>query len=172
MLNLVSKIKSVIRVVRKNFYTNNVKRQCEIHGPRLRVNKRSAVTKQTILGTNVNFNGLRINGRGKVVIGDNFHSGEECLMISQNHNYDLGKAIPYDNTYILKDIIIKDNVWLGSRVIILGGVTIEEGAIIQAGSVVVSDIPYCGIAGGNPAKVFKYRDIEHYESLKRDEKFH
>lgn len=36
-----------------------------------------------------------------------------------------------------------------------GGVTIGEGAIIQAGSVVVSDIPKYAIAGGSPAKVFK-----------------
>jgi acetyltransferase-like isoleucine patch superfamily enzyme len=62
-------------------------------------------------------------------------------------------------------------VWLGSRVTILGGVTIGEGAIIQAGAVVVSDIPKYAIAGGNPAKVFKYRDIEHYERLKAENRF-
>jgi acetyltransferase-like isoleucine patch superfamily enzyme len=49
---------------------------------------------------------------------------------------------------------------------------IEEGAIIQAGSVVVNDIPYCAIAGGSPAKVFKYRNIDHYELLKSQGKFH
>jgi acetyltransferase-like isoleucine patch superfamily enzyme len=57
-------------------------------------------------------------------------------------------------------------------VIILPGVTIHEGAIIQAGSVVVKDIEKCAIAGGHPAKVFKYRDIEHYEKLKKEGKFH
>lgn len=94
------------------------------------------------------------------------------MMITQIHNYDNGKKIPYDDTYIYKDIIIEDNVWLGSRVIILGGVTIGEGSIIQAGSVVVKDIPKYAIAGGHPAKVFKYRDIEHYEKLKMGNKFH
>ena len=34
---------------------------------------------------------MKIRGGGKVVIGNNFHSGEECMMISQNHNYDHGK---------------------------------------------------------------------------------
>jgi len=53
-----------------------------------------------------------------------------------------------------------------------GNITIGEGAIIQAGSVVVSDIPKYAIAGGDPAKVFKYRDIEHYEKLKKEKKFH
>ena len=100
-----------------------------------------------------------------VVIGDNFHSGSECLIITSNHNYE-GEAIPYDDTNICKDVCIEDNVWLGSRVIILGGVTIGEGAIIQAESVVVKSIPKYAIAGGHPAKVFAERNIEHYEKLK------
>jgi chloramphenicol O-acetyltransferase type B len=37
---------------------------------------------------------------------------------------------------------------------------------------VVSDVPKYGIAGGNPAKVFKYRDKKHYEKLKKEKKFH
>ena len=53
--------------------------------------------------------------------------------------------------------------------IILG--QIGEGAIIQGGSVVHGEIPPCAIAGGNPAKVFKYRDIEHYNKLKNEKKF-
>jgi acetyltransferase-like isoleucine patch superfamily enzyme len=107
-----------------------------------------------------------------VKIGDNFHSGRNCLMISQNHNFNQGNKIPYDNTYICKDIEIEDNVWFGDRVIVLGGVKIGEGAIIQAGSVVVSSIPKYGIAGGHPAKVFSQRDIKHYEALKDQCKFH
>ena len=93
-------------------------------------------------------------------------------MITQIHNYDNGNAIPYDNTYILKDINIEDNVWIGDRVLILAGVTIGEGAIIQAGSVVVKNIPKYAIAGGHPAEVFSYRDKDHYEQLKAEGKFH
>jgi acetyltransferase-like isoleucine patch superfamily enzyme len=131
------------------------------------------VNSNTILGKNCNFNGMKIKGNGKVVIGNNFHSGQECLMITSYHKYDEGDAIPYDSKEnIDKDIIIEDNVWLGDRVIILGCVKIGEGAIIQAGSVVVKDIPKYAIAGGHPAKVFKYRNIEHYEKLKKEGKFH
>lgn len=129
------------------------------------------LSRRTVLGKNPNFNGLHVYGKGKVVFGDNFHSGIECMIITQNHNYE-GKTIPYDDTYIIKDVTIGDNVWFGSRVTILGGVTIGEGAIIQAGAVVVKDIPPCAIAGGNPATVFKYRDKEHYYSLKSQGKFH
>ena len=82
------------------------------------------------------------------------------------------EAIPYDDTVISKDVVIEDNVWLGNRVIVLPGVTIGEGAIIQAGSVVVKDIPKCAIAGGHPANVFSSRDKDHYEKLKKEGKFH
>jgi len=136
------------------------------------VNFYSRFTKNTNLGKNTNFNGLTIRGKGKVLIGDNFHSGKECLIINSYHKYDFGNAIPYDTKETIdKDVIIEDNVWIGDRVIILGGVTIGEGAIIQAGAVVIGDIPKYAIAGGNPAKVFKYRHVENYEKLKREGKF-
>ncbi|ADO76489.1 acyltransferase [Halanaerobium praevalens] len=166
------KIKSALRKLMKKYYNFRVKITARAVGDHLKVNFYSNVSKNTILGNNVNFNGMSISGGGQVRIGNNFHSGKECLMITQIHNYDHGDKIPYDDTYICKDVLIKDNVWLGSRVVILGGVTIGEGAIIQAGSVVVSDIPDYAIAGGHPAKVFKYRDKEHYDKLKHAEKFH
>jgi len=122
-------------------------------------------TKNTF---NCYFNGMIIRENGKVIIGDNFHSGKDILIINSYHKYDDADAIPYDTKEMIdKDIIIEDNVWIGDRAIILGGITIGEGAIIQAGAVVVKDIPKYAIAGGNPAKIFKYRDIEHYENLKK-----
>lgn len=133
--------------------------------------KGTVLTTTTILGHNPNFNGLEIHGRGAVTFGDNFHSGVDCLIITQNHNYK-GEALPYDSTVIVKDVVIGDNVWLGDRVIILGGAKIGEGAIIQAGSVVVKDIPPLALAGGHPAMPFAYRDKEHYEKLKAEKKFH
>lgn len=164
-------IKDVLHLICRKICTKIVKKQCGVFGKNLRVNMLSFVTPTTILGNNVNFNGMRISGKGKVVIGNNFHSGTDCMIITSYHNYDKGAKIPYDETYISKNVTIKDNVWLGSRVIVLGGVTIGEGAIIQAGSVVVKDIPAYGIAGGHPAEIFKFRDIEHYKELKNKKMF-
>ena len=141
-------------------------------GKDLFVGGKSSVNRQTFLGDHVHFNGMQIHGNGKVTIGNYFHSGVEVLIITQNHNYDNGEAIPYDKTFVDKDIIIEDFVWLGSRVMILPGTKIGEGAIIQGGSVVHGEIPPYAIAGGNPAKVFKYRDIEHFKKLKSEGKFH
>ncbi len=168
----MKKLRNIWRNIKSKYFTIKVKVLAKSVGKDIKVNGNSMVGKNTYLGNNINFNGIKIQGIGKVVIGDNFHSGEECLMITQNHNYDKGNSIPYDDTYIYKDIYIGDNVWVGSRVIILGGVSIGEGSIIQAGSVVTKSIPKYAIVGGSPAKVFKYRDIEHYESLKKQKRFH
>ena len=54
-------------------------------------------------------------------------------------------------------IVLKDDVWIGANCIILSGVTINQGAILAAGSVVSNDVPAYAIVGGNPAKVIKYR---------------
>jgi len=171
ILKLLKKLLKLNVKFKQYLYTKKVEIQCKTYGNNLKVNGKSRVTQNTIIHNNVNFNGMDIGGCGEVHIGNNFHSGIECMMITQNHNYESTK-IPYDSSYTCKDVYIEDNVWLGSRVIILGGVTIGEGAIIQAGSVVVKDIPKYAIAGGHPAKVFSSRDKEHYEKLKSEEKFH
>ena len=150
-------------------FTAILKHYCGQYGKNIKVNHFSTAGKNTKLGNNVNLNGMKI-ANGPCIIGDNFHSGRNCQIINQNHNYE-GDKLPYDEKVISKEVVIEDNVWLGNNVIILGGVHIGEGAIIQAGAVVVNDIPRCAIAGGNPARVFKYRDIEHYEKLKLEGKF-
>lgn len=170
--NVLSHLNRVIVFFQKKYYTCLVKIKVGRYTPPLFVGGKTLLTQNTHLGKNTNFNGMSVYGNGKVYIGDNFHSGQECMLITDVHDYDYGDAIPYGATYMRRQIIIKDNVWIGSRVTVLGGVTIEEGAIIQAASVVVSDIPRYGIAGGNPAKVFKYRNAEHYEKLKNQKQFH
>jgi len=149
-----------------------VRKRAKSVGSDLSVNGPTRVTKKTTLGDNVNFNGLKIRGGGKVTIGDNFHSGPECMILTRNHNYDKGDAIPYDDTYTYEEVNIGDNVWFGARVTVVPGVTINEGAIIQANSTVTDDIPKGAIAGGSPAKVFGKRDLDHYEKLKKEKKFH
>ena len=140
-------------------------------GHNLHVNGWSKVTSKTALGNAVNFNGMKIVGHGNVKIGHHFHSGKNCMILTDVHNYDNGTKIPYDEVVISKDVMIEDNVWIGYGVIILGGVTLGEGCIVQAGSVVAKSIPKYAIAGGHPAVPFKQRNIEHYEELKRQGQF-
>ena len=103
---------------------------------------------------------------GGVVIGRYFHPGRGLTIYSATHNYFKGSRIPYDNIHIPMPVTIGDFVWCGANVTILPGVTVGEGAVIGAGSVVAKDVPRCAIVGGNPARILKYRDIEHFDRLK------
>lgn len=150
-----------------------VKKTAFSTGKNLCVAGHSIVNKKTTIKDNVVFNGMQIRGAGPVEIGNYFTCGVECMILTQSHDYDHGLEIPYDAiNYIYKPVIIDDFVWFGSRVTILPGTHIGEGAIIQAGAVVHGHIPKYSIAGGNPAKVFKQRDIEHFEKLKKEKKFY
>lgn len=167
----IQSIYHTIYCIKKWWYTLRAKRVLASYGKGLEVNQKSYFTNKTIIKDHSCFNGMNIVGRGKVLIGSYFHSGTECMLITENHNYE-GNQIPYDSTYIYKDITIEDFVWIGNRVIIMGGVSIGEGAIIAAGAVVTRDVPRCAIVGGNPALIIKYRDVAHFNQLKQERKFH
>lgn len=154
-----------------NIYVWKIRKTAKSVGQNLCVAGSSKVNKNTTIGDCVRFHGLKVTGKGNVHIGSYVISAGDCLIITQNHNYE-GNAIPYDDTMIVKDVTIGDFVWIGARVLILPGTKIGEGAIIQGGAVVHGEIPPYAIVGGNPAKVFKYRDIEHFKKLKEEGKFY
>jgi virginiamycin A acetyltransferase len=54
-------------------------------------------------------------------------------------------------------ITIKDDVWIGTGATIMSGITINQGAVVAACSVVTKDVPPYSVVGGNPAKVIKKR---------------
>jgi acetyltransferase-like isoleucine patch superfamily enzyme len=58
------------------------------------------------------------------------------------------------------NILVGDDVWIGTNAIICSGVTIGQGAIVAAGAVVTKNVPPYAVVGGNPAKVIKYRFSE------------
>lgn len=161
----------MLRKIKNSIYRLKIYKKAILCGSNLYVGGKSYVNSNTYLADHVSFNGMAMTGNGKITIGRYFHSGPGCQIITTFHNYE-GTEIPYDNTVINKDVTIGDYVWFGNNVIVLGGVTIGEGAIIQAGSVVCKDIPPYAIAGGHPAMPFKYRDVEHFNKLKAEGKFH
>lgn len=167
--NTVSKLFS-----NKNLHSFNIQNSVKSYGTNLKVNYRCfGFNKNVILGNNVNLNGMRIFGTGKVEIGNYFHSGENITLMTSNHNYnghDM-KSIPYDKKRINKPIIIQDFVWFGFGVTVMPGVTIGEGSVIAAKSVVTKDVPKYAVVGGNPAKILKYRNIDLYLKLKHDNEF-
>ena len=91
--------------------------------------------------------------------GNKIEIGNNCIF-GRNVNISDSDFHPIKNDkgeYInaSRPVVIGDNVWLGHDCIILKGVTIGNGAIIAAGSVVTKDVPPCSIVAGNPAKVIK-----------------
>ncbi len=81
------------------------------------------------------------------------------MIITNTHNFE-NCDIPM-RTQGLKNIsvTIEDDVWIGSRVIILPGIKIGKGSIIGAGAVVTKDVPEYSIVGGVPAKLIRSRNF-------------
>lgn len=91
-------------------------------------------------------------------VGSNVMIGPQVIFITINHKFDrLDVPIKVQGHYVAEAITIGDDVWIGARAIILPGVIVGKGAIVAAGAVVTNEVPEYAIAGGNPAKVIKYR---------------
>lgn len=59
--------------------------------------------------------------------------------------------------YPFKKLTIGNDVWIGARVMIMGGLNIGDGAVIGAGSIVTKDVPPYAIVAGAPARIIRYR---------------
>jgi len=100
----------------------------------------------------VTSNNVSIVARERIEIGANCLIGDMVTIIDSDfHNISPTKR--HEGSGPTEAVIIHDNVWLGSRVQVLKGVTLGEGCVIAAGAIVTSDIPANVIAGGIPAKV-------------------
>jgi acetyltransferase-like isoleucine patch superfamily enzyme len=136
-----------------------------------KVNRFSIFTKETHIGKYCHFNGIKVIGGGRLIIGDYFHSGIGIQILTQNHNYYSPNKLPYDDEYIFKEVIIGKGVWIGNNVIILPGTQIGDGVVVQAGSVLHGKISEGSVVGGNPAKVIMKRDMNTYFKLKNENKY-
>ena len=96
---------------------------------------------------------------GRVTLGRDVMMGPEVILLTRNHGFartDVPMMDQPDSQE--KPIVIGDDVWIGTRAILLPGVTIGRGAIVGAGSVVTADVPPHAIVGGNPARIIRHRD--------------
>jgi acetyltransferase-like isoleucine patch superfamily enzyme len=98
-----------------------------------------------------------IYGHGGVEIGEHTLVSMHCTILSSNH------AIPAINQLIrntadeLLPTKIGRDVWLGANAVILGGVTIGDGAVVAAGAVVTKDVEAGAVVAGVPARVVRRR---------------
>lgn len=99
-----------------------------------------------IYGNNISLFNTNFVDYANIYIGDETGFSYDNLIITTEHDKKLKKNI------YAKEIVIGQNVWITSRVTILGGVRIGSNSIIGAGSVVTRDIPPGVFAAGIPAK--------------------
>ena len=111
-----------------------------------------------IIGDNTGL-GINCKVRGPLKIGNNVMMGPDVVIMTNSHNFDR-TDIPMNaqGSDKKKKVLIGNDVWIGTRVIILPGVTIGNGVIIGAGAVVTKDIPDMAIVGGCPAKIIRFRN--------------
>lgn len=91
-----------------------------------------------------------------VSIGKNTLIASNCLIINRNHLMKKDSLIK-DQGYVYSPIKIGNDVWIGSNCTILPGVTIHDGAVIAANSVVNKDVEAYSVVGGVPAKIISRR---------------
>lgn len=113
----------------------------------------------------------------KIIIGRYCSIARNCFIRTTNHFISRISTSPklYDligiepNCITKGQVVIGNDVWIAVNVTILGNVSIGDGAIIAAGSVVDKDVPSYSIVGGIPAKIIKYRFNE--EKIKKLKEF-
>jgi acetyltransferase-like isoleucine patch superfamily enzyme len=100
-----------------------------------------------------------VNYGGSIAAAESVRIGARCLigthviiMDNDFHRIEPERRLEWPES---RPIVIEDNVWIGARVIVLGGVTIGEGSCIGASSLVTEDVPPRSLAAGVPARVIR-----------------
>lgn len=92
-------------------------------------------------------------------IGDDVMLGPEVTVLSSSHEFRRSDiSMREQGETVRRPVVIGNDVWIGTRAVILPGVTIGDHAIVGAGAIVTKDVEAWSIVGGNPAKLIRFRD--------------
>lgn len=114
--------------------------------------------RNLILGDDVDLAlGVLITTGGGVSIGNRTLVGYRTQILSSNHVIPVGRGRVFGSGHEKAAVEIGCDVWIGANCVILPGVSIGEGAVVAAGSVVTKAVPAYTIVAGVPAKVIRER---------------
>ena len=94
---------------------------------------------------------------GKITIGNNVMLAPRVSIYAENHVFDHPELLIREQGVEKKEVIIEDDCWIAANSIILAGVTIGQGSVVAAGSVVTENVPAYSVVAGVPAKFIKSR---------------
>ena len=103
-------------------------------------------------GSVINQN-CRMDNRGGIQIGDHVAISADVCILTADHD----PKLP-DFAGRTRRVVIEDYVFIGTRALILPGVTLHRGAIVAAGAIVTKDVPSMAIVAGNPARQIGVRN--------------
>ena len=110
------------------------------------------------IGDNVSIHPMSyIDATGGLTIGNDVSIAHGTTIMTTSHKYE-EKDVPIkDQDYIVENVEIANNVWIGAKATILCGIKIEEGSVVGANAVVTKNVEKGNIVAGVPAKVIKTR---------------
>ena len=92
----------------------------------------------------------------EVKVGLGIHTLDKlstCPIFTEKYNGTGSSWVDVDSAEPFKQVTVGNDVWIGERVLVMGGVTIGDGAVVAANSVVTSNVPAHSMVSGNPAQV-------------------
>ncbi len=108
--------------------------------------------RNTRIGCNVFINmGCKFQDQGGLTIGDGALIGHNVVIATLNHDLDPARRADV----VPAPVVIGDDAWIGSNATILPGVTVGDGAVVAAASVVTRDVPANTVVVGSPARVLR-----------------
>jgi serine acetyltransferase len=95
--------------------------------------------------------------RGDVRLGDAVRIGAHTSILAFNHTMTDPDVEVFRQPISTRGVTIGNDVWIGSHVVVLDGVTVGDKAVLAAGAVVTKDVPAGAVVGGNPARLLRWR---------------
>lgn len=134
-----------------------VQTDCLELGPDSYIAAHAYLSGEVRTGRNCTMNVFSVVRGGVITLGDAVRIGAHTSILAFNHTMTDPEVEVFRQPISSRGISVGNDVWIGSHVVVLDGVTVGDKAVIAAGAVVTKDVPAGAVVGGNPARVLRWR---------------